>query len=142
MRTPLAPFCIADSQRCLSRRRKLTRFFICSAIASAIRVASVSGFLISMILIETLRPVRAWRSCVRRSISAPLGPITRPGRAVLTNDRQLLARALDDGCPTPPRTEACGSVACPRTCGSCKSSISSSAKSALGAYQRDLWQPR
>ena len=59
MRTPLAPFCMADSQRCLSSRRKLDRFFICSAIASAISRAFVSGLRISMILIETLRPVIA-----------------------------------------------------------------------------------
>jgi hypothetical protein len=36
-----------------------------------------------MIEIATLRPVMYWSSSVIRSTSAPLGPITRPGRAVL-----------------------------------------------------------
>ena len=36
IRIPFAPFCIADSQRCLRARRKFERFFICSETVSAI----------------------------------------------------------------------------------------------------------
>src|SRR3954463_6420718 len=75
---------MVDSIRIFSTRRKLARFLSCSAIASATSWAFRSGFLISITLIgATLRWIRSSSSSRSLSTSAPLGPITSPGRAVL-----------------------------------------------------------
>ena len=83
MRTPLAPFCIALSQRCFTRRRKFARFLSCSPIVSAMRRASISGLRTSTTLMTTLRPVRPCSSLTSCSLPEPLMPSTWPGRAVL-----------------------------------------------------------
>ena len=63
-------------------RRKLTRFWSCSAIDCATSFASSSGRLISLMLMWTFLCVMPWISLRSASTSAPDLPITIPGRAV------------------------------------------------------------
>ena len=80
--TPLAPERMAEASERFIARRKLTRFWSCSAIDWATSLASSSGRLISLMLIWTFLRVIPWISRLSASTSAPDLPMTIPGRAV------------------------------------------------------------
>ena len=79
------PAAIAASARIFITRRKPARFLSCSETDSATSVASPSGCLISTTFRLILRSIRSSSASFSRSTSAPLGPMTRPGRAVWMN---------------------------------------------------------
>ena len=79
---PCAPERIAEASDRFIARRKLTRFWSCSAIDCATSFASSSGRLISLMLMWTFFFVIAWSSRRSASTSTPDLPITIPGRAV------------------------------------------------------------
>ena len=79
---PFAPERIADASARFIARRKLTRFWSCSAIDCATSFASSSGRLISLMLMWTFFLVSACSSRRSASTSTPDLPITIPGRAV------------------------------------------------------------
>ena len=80
--TPCAPERIAEASERFIARRKLTRFWSCSAIDCATSLASSSGRLISLMLMWTALLVIPWISLRSASTSTPDLPITIPGRAV------------------------------------------------------------
>src|SRR6266508_3340725 len=80
-------FFIADCIALRIARRKLTRLESCSATPCATSWASLSGFLTSRMLSCTCLPVSFSRSVRIRSASAPLRPMTMPGRAVWMSTR-------------------------------------------------------
>ena len=80
--TPWAPERIAEASERFIARRKLTRFWSCSAIDWATSFASSSGRLISLMLMWTFLCVIACTSLRSASTSTPDLPITIPGRAV------------------------------------------------------------
>ena len=79
---PCAPERIAEASERFIARRKLTRFWSCSAIDCATSFASSSGRLISLMLMWTFFLVIACSSLRSASTSTPDLPITMPGRAV------------------------------------------------------------
>ncbi len=80
--TPLAPPSMVCSIARFIVRRKLERFWSCSAMSSLMSWASISGRLTSTILISIRRPVSFCSSSWSFSTSAPLRPMITPGRAV------------------------------------------------------------
>ena len=75
-------FFIADCIALRIARRKLTRLESCSATPWATSCASDSGLLTSRMFSCTCLPVSFSSSLRIRSASAPLRPMTMPGRAV------------------------------------------------------------
>ncbi|SPB29718.1 hypothetical protein MAJHIDBO_00001 [Propionibacterium freudenreichii subsp. shermanii] len=132
MRMPLAPERMALCCALRIARRKATRAPSCSAMPWATSCASVSGFLTSRMLSWICLPLIFSSSPRTRSASAPLRPMTMPGRAAY---RKMVMRSLRRSISTelmPARSRFLTSQA------RILSSSPTSSEYCFSAYQRDL----